>query len=239
MRSLTILSTLSLGAVGAFQENSMGPRTHRLDVAFSLRSSLLDAPTTTSVQESSTTCDLPPLLRNIADERADFQMNLGRAMDVLRKDYPLMLFQQPDFSIFHDDISVLDPSGVQLTGLKNYKASFAFLQTLTKLFYSQGRSRIQIRMVYDFCRSSIRISWNVVLEPKMMGRPLYLDGISMYRLDPVSGKIIEHKIENLMMNQSPLAPPFVLNLLQREMFMQPQGVPAGVWGMIHAAGCEL
>jgi len=143
-----------------------------------------------------------------------------------------------DFSIFHDEIEFLDPSGVQLTGLKNYKRSFAVLHTMTKLFYSQERSRIQIRMVYDFCRSSIRISWNAVLEPKMMGRPLYLDGISLYRLDVASGKIIEHKIENLMLNQTPLSPPFV-NLLQREMIMQPHGVPAGVWGMIHAVGFEL
>jgi hypothetical protein len=103
---------------------------------------------------------------------------------------------------------------------------------MTRLLYSQSRSKIQIRMVYDFCRSSIRISWNVVLEPKMIGNPLYVDGISMYRMDATSGKIIEHKIENLIVNQTPLSPPFV-NLMQREMSMHPQGIPAGAWGMVH------
>ena len=72
------------------------------------------------------------------------------------------------------------------------------------------------------------------LEPKIIGNSLYVDGISMYRMDAISGKIIEHKIENLIVNQTPLSPPFV-NLMQREMSMQPQGIPAGAWGMVHSA----
>lgn len=77
--------------------------------------------------------------------------------------------RQLDFSIFHDEIYVVDPSGVQLTGLKNYKNSFSFLQTLVRFCYNTSESGVQSRMVYDFARQSIRISWNAVLVPKVVG----------------------------------------------------------------------
>jgi hypothetical protein len=128
-------------------------------------------------------------------------------------------------SIYHDKITVVDPSGVQLTGLNKYKNAILFFQTMVKFLYTQ-QSGLQYRMVYDFCRSSIRVSWHLVLYPKVMGGPMYVDGISAYKLDPVSGKIVEHKIENLLINNSPVAPPYgIFSLVQGE--MQPQGIPVG------------
>jgi hypothetical protein len=41
------------------------------------------------------TRSLPPLIQNMADERREFEVNLGKAMDTLRKDYPNMLHKQP------------------------------------------------------------------------------------------------------------------------------------------------
>ena len=38
---------------------------------------------------------MPPVIQQIADERAEFQMNLGKAMDTLRKDYPHILHKRP------------------------------------------------------------------------------------------------------------------------------------------------
>jgi hypothetical protein len=128
----------------------------------------------------------------------------------------------------------VDPSGTQLTGLKNYKTAFYILQTMISFLYSQSKSGIQIRMVYDFCLSSIRISWNVMLFPKgPFGKPLYIDGVSIYTLDAPSGKIIEHKIENLIINQTPVVPPYGIfsTLLHEQYALGPQGSPAGVWGI--------
>lgn len=125
----------------------------------------------------------------------------------------------------------MDPSGVQLTGLDKYKSAVAFLQTFVSFWFA-SRSGLQYRMVYDFCRSSIRISWNAVLIPKVpLGRPLYVDGISYYQLDRESGKIIEHKIEKLVVNNTPVAPPYgIFSILQQDLFrvrgMPPVGVPA-------------
>jgi hypothetical protein len=134
----------------------------------------------------------------------------------------------------------VDPSGVQLTGLKNYKTAFSFLQTMVNFLYSPSKSSIQVRMVYDFCRSSIRIQWNAVLHPKF-GKPLYVDGISLYTLDAPSGKITEHKIENLVINQTPIAPPYGIfsTLMQEQYGLQPAGSPAGVWGAITDDGASF
>jgi len=86
-------------------------------------------------------------------------------------------------------------------------------------------------MVYDFCRSSIRISWHAVLIPKVpLGRPLHVDGCSYYQLNLDTGKINEHKLERLVMNNTPVVPPYgIWSLLQQDALgMRPQGVPAGV-----------
>jgi hypothetical protein len=39
--------------------------------------------------------DLPPVLQQITDERKNFQMNLGKAMDTIRKDMPYILKRTP------------------------------------------------------------------------------------------------------------------------------------------------
>jgi hypothetical protein len=51
---------------------------------------------TSPVSESSSKrTDLPPVIQQIADERAEFQINLGRAMDTLRRDMPEILSKTP------------------------------------------------------------------------------------------------------------------------------------------------
>lgn len=139
-----------------------------------------------------------------------------------------------DYSIYHDDIKVIDPSGVQLNGIEAYKQSIQFLHAVIK-FWFQDRSGLQFRMVYNFCTSSIRVSWHVVLVPKVpLGRPLHVDGISNYRLDPVSGKIVEHQIDKLMINDNPAMPPYgIFSLLQQDLIGMNIGkpgisVPAGI-----------
>ena len=47
------------------------------------------------VIKQQSTSELPPVLQSIVDERAEFQMNLGKAMDTLRKDYPDILKKSP------------------------------------------------------------------------------------------------------------------------------------------------
>mmetsp|Transcript_16558 Transcript_16558/g.23527 ORF Transcript_16558/g.23527 Transcript_16558/m.23527 type:complete len:257 (+) Transcript_16558:176-946(+) len=215
---------ISLKFCSSFQTSSTVKHTiskHHLDERSLLKSSVVNEVSSLNEDISQTTRDLPPVLQNIVDERKEFEINLGRAMDQLRKDYPHMLYQTPEFSIYHEDISVVDPSGVQLSGIGNYKTSFSFLQTLVRFFYNTNESGVQHRMVYDFARQSIRISWNAVLVPKVVGNrrnALYVDGISIYKMDTESGKIVEHKVENMLINNIPVTPPYgVLTALRDEL----------------------
>ena len=61
-------------------------------------------------------------------------------------------------------------------------------------------------MVYDSTKTQIRVSYNAMLVPKMGGKPVYIDGISVYSIDlsatidkdgnkrDGAGKIIEHRV---------------------------------------------
>jgi hypothetical protein len=72
-----------------------------------------------------------------------------------------------------------------------------------------------------------------MLYPKgPFGKPLYIDGVSLYTLDAPSGKVSEHRIERLIINQTPVAPPYGIfsTLLQEQYALSPHGSPAGVWG---------
>ena len=95
------------------------------------------------------------------------------------------------------------------------------------------QSSVQNRIMYDFARQSIRISWNIVLVLKVVGNrrnALYVDGISIYKLDTTTGKIREHRVENMLINDIPVTPPYgVLTAIQNEI-LHPGGqlVPAGV-----------
>jgi len=82
------------------------------------------------------------------------------------------------------------------------------------------------------------MSFNVMLVPKVMGNrrnALYVDGISVYKMDAKSGKIVEHRVENLLMNNIPVRPPYgvLTELLSPVPSLRgvPAGVPVGGWGI--------
>lgn len=188
------------------------------------------------------------MLQEIVDERHEFQMNVGRALDVLRKDYPDLLKREFDFGIYHQDIQVKDPTGVQFSKLSAYKNSLAAIRLMANLAYDTNSSYINNRMVYDAARGQIRVSFNAVLFPKVgvgafgiaMGgatKPVHVDGISVYTLDRTrkvdggEGKILEHRIERILVNDQPVRPPyFGFGQLANNHAQQRQGgVVAGAW----------
>jgi len=178
--------------------------------------------------------ELPPVLQGIVDERQEFRLNMGRAMDILKHDYPEILRNSLDFSIYSDEIKFANPSGLQLTGLQSYKTAFSVVQKLAGFLYAPKKSRVQVRMMFDLTLSTIRISWNIELHPKLMGlRPLYVDGISIYTMDSPSGKIIEHEIDNLMINGRPAESPYSIFsiLIPEQERSYPRGLPVGALGL--------
>lgn len=151
-------------------------------------------------------------LSMISDETQEdaFEIHLGRALDTLRSDYPKMLTKQPEFFIFDKDLEVIDPSGVKIHGLNNYKRSFQLMQAIVQLFYCKERSGLTCRMCYDKARQNIRVSWNAEVVPKAIfggvRTTLHVDGISVYEISRKSGMITQHRIESLVINDTPVTP---------------------------------
>ena len=61
-----------------------------------------------------------------------FKLNQGRAIDILRADYPRLLSQKPDLSIFTENVELHDPSGKRLSGLRQYEKVFDMLRFLRR-----------------------------------------------------------------------------------------------------------
>ncbi|GKZ01399.1 hypothetical protein MPSEU_001090700 [Mayamaea pseudoterrestris] len=141
---------------------------------------------------------------------SEYDLSVGRALDALRKDYPDILCRPPDYSIYADNIEVIDPSGVTLHGLVTYRNSFRLLQALIKVVYCPSRSGLTFRLCYDKARRNIRVHWNAHVLPRFSfnkaRQQLYVDGISVYELDQETGEIVQHRIEHILINNEPVLP---------------------------------
>lgn len=147
----------------------------------------------------------------VVDSQHKFELNLGRAVDALKNDYPNLLTKNPNWKIYHSQLEVIDPTGVTMRGLENYKVAFSFVHAVVRWFYCESRSGMtRCRVGYDWARRCIRVSWNVEIVPKMIyggtRNTLHVDGISEYHLDRDSGLITEHRVTHLLINDQAVRP---------------------------------
>ena len=63
--------------------------------------------------------------RSVSD---DFEVNLGKVQDVLRRDYPYLFMKSLDYSIYEPDIELADPTGINFQGIKPYRNLFTILR---------------------------------------------------------------------------------------------------------------
>lgn len=100
---------LCLAVVQSFQPNIQVPPLHRKTVYMPVET-VVESPTihpasssTASDEQNGAVCasqtSLPPVIQQIADNRAEFQINLGRAMDTLRRDMPEILSRKPGTNV--------------------------------------------------------------------------------------------------------------------------------------------
>ncbi len=135
-----------------------------------------------------------------------------------------------DYSIYHEHIEVIDPSGVKLHHLKNYKGFFSLLHTVVNLFYCIEQSGLTFRLSYDWARKNIRVSWNASLTPRaIMGgikNQLHVDGISVYEINRESGLLTEHRVEQLLVNNAPVLEPQGIFVTVRNLATEgPESIP--------------
>eukprot|EP00526_Cylindrotheca_closterium_P012732 CAMPEP_0113625460 /NCGR_PEP_ID=MMETSP0017_2-20120614/13154_1 /TAXON_ID=2856 /ORGANISM="Cylindrotheca closterium" /LENGTH=447 /DNA_ID=CAMNT_0000535581 /DNA_START=169 /DNA_END=1512 /DNA_ORIENTATION=- /assembly_acc=CAM_ASM_000147 len=197
---------------------------------------------------SSSGSNIPPgsPLAMICLDQQEFELEVGHAMDVLRTDYPMILTTKPDFSIYDQDLELIDPSGVQLHGVKNYKAAFRLLHAVVGIFYSPDQSILKNRMCFDKARQNIRIHWNAEVIPKAIfggqKSTLHVDGISVYEISRVSGNITQHRIERLVINDTPVVPEQGVFAALRGYYNKKsdmEGIPVWNSGGLEANGHEV
>jgi hypothetical protein len=149
-------------------------------------------------------------LEMICKDQQEFELSVGHAMDTLRDDYPQILTKNPDYSIYDSELELVDPSGVRLHGVKNYKNVFRLLHAIVGIFYCPERSGLTFRMCFDKARQNIRIHWNAQVIPKALfggyKTTLHVDGISIYELDRNTGNITQHRLERLVINDNYITP---------------------------------
>lgn len=124
---------------------------------------------------------------------------------------------------------MVDPAGVTLHGIPAYRNAFRLVHTVVNLFYCPERSLLTFRLVYDWARNEIRVSWNAEVVPKQIfggiRTTLHVDGISAYAFDKKSGKIVQHRVEHLMINDVPIKPERgIIHALRKEV-IEPDGIP--------------
>lgn len=172
----------------------------------------------------------PPSIESY--DRKEFEMQVGRAMDTLRDDYPDILVKDLDYSIYHSDLELIDPSGVHLHGLRNYENAIRLVHTMVGIFYCPDQSDLKFRMCFDKARQNIRIHWNARVVPKAIfggyKTTLHVDGISIYELDRMSGNITQHRLERLVMNDDQVSPEQGVFAALRKQAIQSQvdGIPS-------------
>jgi len=147
-----------------------------------------------------------------------FTLNQGRAIDMLRRDYPKIFTHKPDFSIFTRDVELHDPSGRRLRGLNQYEKVFDMLRFLRRTTMQDAKMTYRL-VVTD---GKIRVRWTAKLwmrDPATglttmaNGEPavVHLDGVSNYELDD-EGKVCKHVMENIILRGSEQAEPVQLAL---------------------------
>ena len=144
---------------------------------------------------------------------SDYHLNLGKAVDTLRHDYPRLFVASPHMEIYHPKIELLrvdpgsDKKRVVIKGRERYEKMFSSIRFLGKYLLSESQnSEITHRLVYT--DGTIRVRWNAKLwmrDPALgitksvitNGEPMliHVDGVSVYDLDD-HGIVRTHRLEH-------------------------------------------
>lgn len=219
-----LVSCITIGQCLAF--HSANPYSNR---AFGRLHATTEAEEDVSSKTEQSSSPTSPI---VTHDRQEFEMQVGRAMDTLRDDYPDILVKDLDYSIYEPDLELIDPSGVHLHGVKNYENAIRLVHTMVGIFYCPEESDLKFRMCFDKARRNIRIHWNARVVPKAIfggyKTTLHVDGISIYELDRVSGNITQHRLERLVMNDAHLSPEQGVFAALRKQAIQSQvdGIPS-------------
>jgi hypothetical protein len=192
-RAWLLLASLGASAGYAGFAATRAPHTQakRLDVAHAVPPHVTPRPEENPLQPKSV-YSRPPRVPS------EYDLNLGTAIDTLRRDYPKLFVEKPDLSIFTPTVELFDPSGKRLQGVSQYERIFDMLRFLRRTTMQEAELTYRI-VVHE---GTIRVRWCAkmhVRDPALGFTSLnVIDGVSVYELDS-KGKIRKHKIETIVM----------------------------------------
>jgi len=176
-------------------------------------------------QRDSRNLQLRRLSASAADDQAsEWRLDLGHAIDVLRRDVPAMINSysyEPDYAIFSQDVIFEDarlPS-FRLEGLEAYKTTIDMFRW--SLRAACDRHKMQVMSISPPLNGVIYMRWRLQVWPKdplgpakdffsretwswhslplygygAASEPTIIDGYSTYEIDPWTAKIVKHAIE--------------------------------------------
>ncbi|XP_006652809.2 uncharacterized protein LOC102699397 [Oryza brachyantha] len=136
--------------------------------------------------------------RNGGDpQRSDFYLNLGTAVRTLRDDLPAVFVREPNYDIYREDITFVDPLNT-FHGIDNYKTIFWALRFHGRLLFRE--IGLDITRIWQLTENSIVVRWELWGTPRVPWESYgCFSGTSRYKVDR-NGKIYEHKVDNLALD---------------------------------------
>jgi len=129
--------------------------------------------------------------------RSDFYLNLGTAVRTLRDDLPAVFVREPNYDIYREDITFVDPLNT-FHGIDNYKTIFWALRFHGRLLFSE--IGLDISRIWQLTENSIVVRWELWGTPRVPWESYgCFSGTSRYKVDR-NGKIYEHKVDNLALD---------------------------------------
>ncbi|KAL5214768.1 hypothetical protein ABZP36_003920 [Zizania latifolia] len=130
-------------------------------------------------------------------QRSDFYLNLGTAVRMLRDDLPAVFIREPNYDIYREDITFVDPLNT-FHGIDNYKTIFWALRFHGRLLFRE--IGLDISRIWQLTENSIVVRWELWGTPRVPWESYgCFSGTSRYKVDR-NGKIYEHKVDNLALD---------------------------------------
>uniref|UniRef100_A0A0A9E8G0 Uncharacterized protein n=1 Tax=Arundo donax TaxID=35708 RepID=A0A0A9E8G0_ARUDO len=130
-------------------------------------------------------------------QRSDFYLNLGTAVRTLRDDLPAVFVREPNYHIYREDITFVDPLNT-FHGIDNYKTIFWALRFHGRLLFRE--IGLDVSRIWQLTENSIVVRWELWGTPRVPWESYgCFSGTSRYKVDR-NGKIYEHKVDNLALD---------------------------------------
>uniref|UniRef100_A0A0E0KV39 Uncharacterized protein n=1 Tax=Oryza punctata TaxID=4537 RepID=A0A0E0KV39_ORYPU len=135
-------------------------------------------------------------------QRSDFYLNLGTAVRTLREDLPAVFVREPNYDIYREDITFVNPLNT-FHGIDNYKTIFWALRFHGRLLFRE--IGLDILRIWQLTENLIVVRWELWGTPRVPWESYgCFSGTSRYKVDR-NGKIYEHKVDNLALDFPRLA----------------------------------